>query len=355
MRADFYLRACALVLAFFAFRSPGSADETPSLAPIDPGRFARVTKNLERYPNPTLPGVDLAWHMDRCMEYVRNVVDERDGCIPYYRGCVWLGPTKLAHAQWDVPHCVGRLIDISMRWEEAFSERVNDEARLECLRELLYESIKEDNLSHFPEYCRESKEVDWHSHREVILSLVGLYKNRSDRASLDLAGSIIRAYNEHSSKPDFSVQATRQGRFIEALLEYHRVSDDPLALQMAGQFADAFQDKFFDDKGTFPTPGNNQSTLQSVGELIEFGLYTNQARYVEKGKRILDVGLWKVRTKWGFIFESEGPRGELNCCGDLIKAEICSVSTVTPSISTMPSAFCETICSQASTLTRTLR
>lgn len=292
------------------------------LTPMAKDNYERVKQMMQRYPKPMLAGVDLSWHMDRSIDYAHNVVDLRREFVPYYRNCVYFGPTKLAHAQWDVPHCVGRLVDLMMIWEASVNRRVKDERVLMGLRELLHESILEDHLAHFPAYCRESKEIDWHSQREVLLSLLGLSSQRNDETSLALAQKLVKSYYEHYLRQAVPMDAMNSGRFIEALLNYHRLTNDPMALDLAQQLADFFYDSYFDDKGTFPTPGNDQATLQTVGELIDFGIYTNQAKYVHKGKRIIDTGLWTIRTKFGFIFENEGPRGELNCSGDLVKAEI---------------------------------
>lgn len=286
----------------------------------------RVQQLMKLYPEPTLPGVDLTWHMDRALEYMNNSLDRSEDAavqgMPFYGNYFW--PARLTHSVWDAPHCVGRLLHASTIWEETFQRRNADEETTRLLRDLLHSCIsEEDGLGHFHPACKETQEIDEHSQREVLLALVGLARVRQDQESLALAKKLVRGYAAWiESNPKAAGNYTWAGRFIHALLDYHRLTQDPLALTLAQNFVDKNQEANFDDKGTY-RGGHNHSMLGTMANLIEFGLYTKQPRYVDRIRRIIDKGLWDVRTKFGLIAEmNKGVRGEANCTGDLIRAEI---------------------------------
>ena len=305
------------------------ASEGHQLTGMSADSHERVEQMMKRYPKPTLPGVDLAWHMDRTLEYLNNSLDRRDGAtlpgviqgMPLYGNYLW--PARLTHSVWDAPHCVGRLLHAITIWEDTFDRPAADPQTIDLLRNLLHDCISsEDGLAHFHPVCKATQEVDEHSQREVLLALVGLARVRQDKASLQLAGQLVSSYAAWIERdPGVAGNYTWSGRFIQALLDYHRLTGDPLGLTLAQKFAD-LRYAAFDDQGTYPS-GHNHSMLGSMANLVEFGIYTNQWRYLSKVRRIIDHGLPKVRSSYGIISEVDGTaRGEANCTADLVRMEI---------------------------------
>jgi hypothetical protein len=273
-------------------------------------------------PPPTRAGVDLPWHLDRAVDYIANTIDHRRDGIPLYAQWVYTMPARLEHAQWDVPHCVGRYLHVLTRWEQVFGRALPEQETLLLLRELLHQSISpQDHFAHFPAYCRATHEADMHSQREVLLALVGLARQHGDQKSLTLARELVGAYVDFVHAPAYSPNPMVDGRFLEALLDYHRLTADPAALALMQKLADTYY-QYFNDAGDFPMPAHNHSVLGTITNLIEFGIYTGQGRYLEKMKKVLDNGVWKIRSSYGLVFEGPGPRGEANCTGDLVRAEL---------------------------------
>lgn len=323
------------VLCIQLISTPLFSEQAPepstSLTDMNPDRHSHIRGVLGRYPAPSLPGVDLAWHIDRGIEYVSRVVNRKNRSIPFYGNRV-AGTALLTHSDWDVPHCVGRFLDVVMLWEETSGKRFGDEKLIHDLRRLLHDSVSsQDHQSHFPPgvdpYGKgPGGDVDWHSQREVVLALIGLIKMRDDQKSLTLATKLIgnyeKRFTEWSSGPDIPLDVVLSGRFIEAAIDLHRLTANPVALEVARNLSDGFYNNIFDDKGKFPGPTNNQSGIQTVDSLIEFGIYTNQARFVLRMKKVIDHGLNRYRTSTGLFFADVGPLMEANCSADIIKAEI---------------------------------
>ena len=296
-------------------------DHSPAdLAPADAQRVSRVQAMIDRLPPKQLAGVDLRWHAALAATYATRVLHEQSGGRPLYANFVWGAPAHLDHSEWDVPHCVGRLLHTIFLWEDLAQQRVQDEAAVKALRKLLHESIStEDHFAHFPKYCRTSEEIDWHSQREVLFGLVGLARYRSDDRSRQLAKELITAYLQLLGRDDFSPNPQLHGRMLDAVLDYNRTLDDETGRQVAQKLADLFL-IWCDGQKSFPSPAHNHSILGTIANLIEFGIETDQPRYVRSAQRMIDGPVYAVRTSFGHVGEGATVRGEANCTGDLIRA-----------------------------------
>jgi hypothetical protein len=312
--------AAAFTMPVFTGADDRVASADPvQLAPVSTERREKIRAMMARFPSPSRPGVDLGWHMNRTVEYMTRVLDRTRGGLPYYANFIGPWPARLEHAEWDAPHCVGRLLHGITLWEETFKRRVADEEAITLLRKLLHETISpEDHFAHFPVYCRESKEIDWHSQREILLALCGLQSRDKYSESLKLARQLVRAYEVASSPADYPMNPMWHGRFIEAALRYHEKTGDELGMKLARKLAEDFYG-FFDDKGTFPRPSHNHSITGTMAGLLKVGVLTGDPRYVDRVKKIVDHGLRGVRSSFGLVFEGEGPRGEANCTGDVVR------------------------------------
>ena len=71
-----------------------------------------------------LAGVDLCWHADLAAGYATRVLHEHAGGRPLYANFVWGEPAHMDHSEWDVPHCVGRILHTIFLWEDLSGQRV---------------------------------------------------------------------------------------------------------------------------------------------------------------------------------------------------------------------------------------
>ena len=290
------------------------------IALVDAKRLAMLQEMLDRLPQKKMAGVDLRWHADLAVNYATSVLHEKADGRPLYANYVWGAPAHMDHSEWDVPHCVGRLLHTIFLWEEMAEQRVKDEEKVETLRKLLHQSISsEDHFAHFPQYCRQSEEIDWHSQREVLFGLVGLVRHRSDDRSRQLAKDLIDAYLKLLDRDDFSPNPQLHGRMLDAVLDYNRTVDDETGRQVAQKLGDLFA-VWCDQQAAFPSPAHNHSILGTIANLIEFGIETDQVRYIRSGQRMIDGPVYSVRSSFGHVAEGGTVRGEANCTGDLIRA-----------------------------------
>ncbi len=294
------------------------------LTPMNAENHERAKKMMARYPKPTLPGVDLAWHMDRTIEYMVNTVDREQGGRPYSINRVYFAPPLLKHDDGDIPHNTARYLLAMMIWEEATGRRVEDEEAVQMLRSRLHASFSgEDHQARFLDSEGGPLSLgEMHSRREVLLALLGLAKMRGDEESADLARRMIPTLAEEERVGNV-ISPLVSARLIRALIWYHRVTGDPLGLQLAGQFCDEQIPKFSDGQGRV-TFSHLHSVTSALSGVVEFGLYTGQSDYVDRAKRVIDEGMPPHRTRYGFVYETDMliGRGESNNPADLARAEI---------------------------------
>lgn len=292
------------------------------LTPMTSESHERALAVLKLYPERRRPGVDLLWHMDRTIEYMLNIMDRDRGGLPYSSNRIYFAPPRLKHVSADSPHNLGRHVLAMMIYEEASGQRVPDDSSVSMLRSLLHDSFSaEDHLSHAPKGSG-GEHTEMHSRREVLLSLLGLATVRGDQRSVELARSMVRAFAEEERLGHIAMPMV-SGRLIRALVQYHRLTGDPLGLEFAQVCADEAYEQVCDDDGRI-THGHMHSTLGTLSGLVEFGLYTNQARYVERARLAIDRGIPVHRSSYGFFYETDLMlgRGEANNPADLVRSQI---------------------------------
>ena len=294
------------------------------LTPMNAENYERTRQMMARYPEPTLPGIDLAWHMDRTIEYMVNTIDREQGGRPYSTNRVYFAPPLLKHESGDIPHNTARYLLAMMIWEEATGRRVEDEEAVQMLRSALHASIsEEDYQARHPDSDGGPLALgEMHSRREVLLALMGLAKMRDDNESVDLARGMIATMAEEERVGNV-ISPLVSARLIRALIWYHRVTGDPLGLELAGRFCDEQILKFSDDQARV-TFSHLHSVTSALSGVVEYGLYTGQSDYVDRAKRVIDEGIPPHRTRYGFVYETDMliGRGESNNPADLARAEI---------------------------------
>jgi hypothetical protein len=294
------------------------------LTPMDPGSYKRTRQMAGRYPESSLPGVDISWHMDRAIEYMLNTIDLEQGGLPWSVNRVYTSPAQLEHSDADLPHNTARYLLAMMTWEEATGRRVRDEKAVQMLRNLLHGSISDvDHLAHAPNPGGESMEfADMHSRREVLLALLGLARMRDDRKSEDYAARMIESLvAEERTGLDLSPLVS--ARMIRALVMHHRYYNDAQSISLAFKYAEKGILRISDKQGRV-TLSHMHSVLGALSGLVELGLHTSTPGLIEHARLMIDQGLSPHRTRFGFIYEGDMAigRGEANNPADLVRSEI---------------------------------
>jgi hypothetical protein len=114
---------------------------------------------------------------------------------------------------------------------------------------------------------------------------------------------------------------------IGALVKYHGVTGDPVALELGARFADWELEHGFDRDGRILEMAGTHlhSICGTCSGIIDLGRALRDYSYVEAGKRIYDVGIRPYRTRYGWVKETrsgENGRGEPNNTADLVNAAI---------------------------------
>lgn len=277
----------------------------------------------------------------------QGAVNRRRGCLPLVRFNLTESPAWARHEYWGSPHMVGRFLD-ALAVSAPILDLPADEEVVEGLRQLLHECL--DHPSGFafdtlPDPHTGQRGAGMHNCREVLLALTGLTQWRGCEQSQALARRFVRAIEEATRETgtfpapillDYGWAAqpaqenhpnTHSGRLIGALVKYYRVTHDPVALDLAVRFADHNIAHTFTPEGELTEAAGEHlhSTEGTVTAIIDLGVLTGEADYVQIGKRLYDVGLRPWRTSFGWAKEGRNERrdrGEANNTGDFIEAAL---------------------------------
>ena len=291
--------------------------------------------------------VDLHQSIRLGVEHIyHGAVDRRRGCLPLVRFNLAKSPAWARHEHWGSPHMVGRFLD-ALAVSAPIVDLPADGQVVEGLRQLLH-----DSLDHPTGFAFDTlpdgegrRNAAMHHCREVLLALTGLIQWWGCSRSEELAGRFLRAIEEATRETEtfpaktlyetgWAVQPpgenypnTHSGRLIGALVKHYRISRDPVALDLAIRFADHNLCHAFTSEGelTMAAGTHLHSTEGTVTAIVDLGILTNEASYIESGKRLYDVGLRPWRTTFGWAKETrdESPgRGEANNTADFIEAAL---------------------------------
>ncbi len=295
-----------------------------------------------------LKAIDLRLPIRLGVEHIyQGATNRRRGCLPLVRWNLTQSPAWARHEYWSSPHVVGRFLD-ALAVSAAIIDLPADEEVVEGLRQLLHDCLDNPtgfafrSLSNPKSKHRESAMADC---REVLLALTGLMEWRGCDRSRDLARRFVRtieaATRDRGTFPaevlvdtgwvahpaDENYPNANSGRLIGALVKYYRVSRDPVALDLAVRFAEYNLAHTFTPEGELTAAAGKHlhSTEGTVAAIIDLGILTKQADYIEIGKRLYDVGLRRWRTSFGWakeVRDQKPGRGEANNTGDLIEAAL---------------------------------
>jgi hypothetical protein len=276
----------------------------------------------------------------------RGAINRKRGCLPLVRFGLSEKTPWARHEYWGSPHMVGRFLD-ALAVSAPILALPADEEAVAGLRQLLHQSL--DNSTGFafetlpdPQGRRTAA---MHNCREVLLALTGLLRWRGCERSRELARRLVRAIEAgtretgtfpsttlletgwDASAPDQDHPNYNSGRLIGALVKYYRVTQDPVALDLAVRLADYNIAHTFTPEGELTGGAGTHlhSTEGTVTAIIDLGRLTHDAKYLDLGKRLYDVGLRPWRTSFGWAKESRDGnpgRGEANNTGDFIEAAL---------------------------------
>ena len=302
---------------------------------------------MQRLNDLRLKAIDLRQFIRLGVEHIyRGAINRKRGCLPLVRFGLTESPSWARHEYWGSPHMVGRFLD-ALAVSAPIIDLPDDEEAIDGLRKLLFDCL--DNPTGFafdtlpnPEGKRSAA---MHHCREVLLALTGLMQWQGCDKSRALARQFVRTIEAATrethtfpasilfedgweEKPaEENYPNTHSGRLIGALVKYYRVTNDPVALDIAMRFAEHNIAHTFTSAGELTELAGTHlhSTEGTVTAIIDLGILTNTAHYIDLGKRLYDVGLRPWRTSFGWAKESRSlsaGRGEANNTGDFIEATL---------------------------------
>ncbi|HOS94931.1 MAG TPA: hypothetical protein PLQ54_16560, partial [Armatimonadota bacterium] len=324
----------------------------------DESAYVRSRSRNEVKDGPPLPlhslpvRADLLEAIRLSMGCLNNSFDaDRDGEPFFYSNCRADGTGEFHHSiEIGIPHVVGRCLLGNMAASLATGIPFPPDG-LEILTRYAKSSF--DNPDQLNSYTdpRQTGErgVEFHNMREGLYGLWALMHTPEAPWAREQAGRMLtmldRLTDETGRWSETRVRellaADRLGgvsvpnaaRMVEPLLAVHRLTGDPLALKLAGEYARAGLAEMFLPDGRFApmdrSSGHVHSITSALSGITEYALMTGHAAMVEACRRILDAGVPEYFSSWGWGDEvypdhpaNEVGRGEINQTGDVIRTAL---------------------------------
>ena len=129
------------------------------------------------------------------------------------------------------------------------------------------------------------------------------------------------------------VNIPNAARMVEPLLAVHRITNDPVAMKLAGAYARSGLAHMFLPDGHFApmdrSSGHVHSITSALAGITEYALLTHDEPMTQAVMRIMDVGMPQYFSSWGWGDEvfpehpaDEIGRGEINQTGDVIRTAL---------------------------------
>jgi len=252
------------------------------------------------------------------------------------------------HGDWDKCHDVPRAIHALVMAENVTGDKLPDEV-ISDLSDLLFELFDAgDGLPGMVSSTTGKRFVHLHNVREVTHALASLVKRGDGRAERR-AGPMFRALitamdSDGRLNTDrlpsccfefepYSSQPHQEGRALDALVRYYRVSQDDTALELASLIAKFAIEHCFTQEGVVTQEaGTHVHSINAiVAGMAGFALLTNDANLLQQVKRIFDTGLPSFNSSFGWSMETANRyefadgriyRGESNNTGDLLRVAL---------------------------------
>lgn len=290
---------------------------------------------------------DIKTRLELATDYVTGMMDSEKKSEPFFGIHRKEDGTAYAfHAiEIGIPHVTGRALDILFITEETLKKRSPKETEA-AYRDYLYSCF--DNEDYLPSYYDPRKEnkrfVESHNLREGLWGLTRLVKMRDDKKArmfgdnmlltlekiTDINGLISMAKIKEAGRESVihgisdTMQTITTGRLVGPLLEYYRVTGNPLALKLAGGYARGVLKNSFTDTGLLTDDASNHihSITSALSGILEYALMVGDQRMVDKCMLVYEVGLREFMSSYGWVKEQawlETDQGESNQVGDVIQ------------------------------------
>lgn len=257
-----------------------------------------------------------------------------------------------------IPHVVGRCLLGGVVAQEATGIPFSPDG-LEILRR--YCRVSFDNpfgLNCYTDPARDNKQfVEFHNVREGLFSLWALIAHGNDpwarQTARQMTAVLQRITDEQgkwsSARIDQTAMKGHYGgasvpnlaRAVEPLLALYRATGDPVALELAAQYARAGLAELFEDDGRFTewtrSSGHVHSITSALAGITEYAILAEDPAMIAHCRRIMDTGVPAYHSTWGWGDEvfPEHPadvlgRGEINQTGDVIRTALLLGATGLP-------------------------
>jgi hypothetical protein len=291
-----------------------------------------------------LEPVDLLFHIRLGQACLLGCLDPADRHVPHWLcGFNHGRVTEFQyHGCWDLCHNIGRALHALSMAEEVTGDHVDESVIADLSYHLFALFDRDEGLPGTMDNNTGKYFSHLHNVREVTHGLTALIRRGSDRAA-SLAERMIhlvwQAVDEtgriHLDRLPPSIEANekytnhphQEGRAVDALVRYYRVTGNPEALDLAGRMTRFALDHCFTPAGTLtPRAGTHGHSINAlVAGMADLALVTHDAGLLQRVKEIFDVGLPCFNSSFGWSNETVGGhlRGESNNTGDLLRAALC--------------------------------
>lgn len=273
-------------------------------------------------------------------------LDASRGHLPYWNCEIAGGDlTTFKHAPydgeavWDRLHNSGRALHGLTMAEAVTGEKMDPVIIADLSRYLLGLFSAGDGLPGDTDTPTGKRVVSLHNLREALNGLTALLKRGDDRADAParllvrtLRGSLDDGGRLHTDRlPPYVGAYTHpphmEGRAVDALVRYYRVSGDDVALETARLITEFSLQHCFTEKGDLTeqagTHGHSINVL--VTGMIDLAGETRDAALCARARRAFDVGLARFNSSFGWSREGlhrNVLRGEANNTGDLLRGAL---------------------------------
>ncbi|MFN0169774.1 MAG: hypothetical protein ACKV22_25405 [Bryobacteraceae bacterium] len=291
----------------------------------------------EKYLRP----IDLLYHIRLAWNSLLSGLDPTQAHVPYWScGFKDGNLTGFHHSgAWDRCHDVARELHGLTMAEQVIGERTPKSIVDDLSKHLLALFDEADGLPGTLADKTGLRFIHLHNIRETTHGLTALIQRGDGRAeywakrmvrrmrqALDDKGQIhldrLPKYVE-----EYNYQPSQEGRAVDALVRYYRVTTDPVALELAGLLASYALEHCFTAVGALTqAAGNHGHSINAlVAGMADLALLRNDGSLLNRVKAAYDVGLPRFNSTFGWSMESLNKftaRGESNNTGDLLRASL---------------------------------
>lgn len=299
-----------------------------------------------RWRSDLLAPIDLLERIRLGRSALLGILDGDRHHLPYWSCVIEQGDIKeFKHGPydgegvWDRMHNAGRVLHGLTMAEAITGEQTDPVIIADLTRYLVGLFSAGDGLPGDSDTKDGKRVVSLHNIREALNGLTALIR-RGEPQAAPLAQQMVRRLrasldDEGRLHPDrlpayvgaYSSQPHMEGRAVDALVRYYRVSGDAVALETAGLITGFALRHCFTEAGALtPLAGTHGHSINVlVAGMIDYALEINDAALLAQARRAFDVGLAQFNSSFGWSMESLHRlvlRGEANNTGDFLRAAL---------------------------------